>query len=248
MGNIYIDQISIQGFPIPSAATVDLENATGNLVDITGTTTITRIVLFGGHVRTVRFTGALTLTHSSTLVLPGATNIVTGAGDFAVFAGYSDGVIRCISYQQAAGGTIGDVDSVFGRTGVVSAVAGDYTADEVTFVPAGDIAATDVQAAIEELDTEKAAVAEPIAAAHIADATAAHAASAIVNTPAGTIAATDVQTAINELDTEKTGGNTTNNLGYLNIPQNSQSDNYVCVLTDSGKHLRKRISAIRDKI
>lgn len=38
---------------------------------------------------------------------------------------------------------------------------------------------------------------------HIADATAAHAASAIANTPAGGIAATDVQTALNELDTEK---------------------------------------------
>lgn len=38
---------------------------------------------------------------------------------------------------------------------------------------------------------------------HIADTTAAHAASAISNTPAGNIAATDVQAAINELDTEK---------------------------------------------
>lgn len=39
--------------------------------------------------------------------------------------------------------------------------------------------------------------------AHIADPTAAHAASAISNTPAGSIAATTVQAAINELDTEK---------------------------------------------
>lgn len=38
---------------------------------------------------------------------------------------------------------------------------------------------------------------------HIADASAAHAASAIANTPAGAIAATTVQAAINELDTEK---------------------------------------------
>jgi hypothetical protein len=44
---------------------------------------------------------------------------------------------------------------------------------------------------------------------HIADTTAAHAATAISNTPAGGIAATTVQAAINELDTEKfakTGG------------------------------------------
>lgn len=49
---------------------------------------------------------------------------------------------------------------------------------------------------------------------HIADPTAAHAASAISNTPAGGIAATTVQAAINELDTEKfdkTGGTISGN-------------------------------------
>lgn len=55
----------------------------------------------------------------------------------------------------AAGGGGGSVSDVFGRTGSVVAVAGDYTADEVDFDPAGSIAATDVQAAIEELDSEK---------------------------------------------------------------------------------------------
>lgn len=45
--------------------------------------------------------------------------------------------------------------------------------------------------------------------AHIADTTAAHAASAISNTPAGNIAATTVQAAINELDTEKLSASAT---------------------------------------
>lgn len=45
--------------------------------------------------------------------------------------------------------------------------------------------------------------------AHIADTTAAHAASAISNTPAGNIAATTVQGAINELDTEKLSASAT---------------------------------------
>jgi hypothetical protein len=49
----------------------------------------------------------------------------------------------------------GAVSSVFTRTGAVVAVAGDYTASEVTNVPAGSIAATTVQAAINELDSEK---------------------------------------------------------------------------------------------
>jgi len=46
----------------------------------------------------------------------------------------------------------GSVDSVFGRAGAVVAVAGDYTASEVTNAPAGTITATTAQAAIDELD------------------------------------------------------------------------------------------------
>jgi hypothetical protein len=49
----------------------------------------------------------------------------------------------------------GGVTSFEGRTGVVVAAAGDYTAAEVTNVPAGSIAAVTVQAAIDELDGEK---------------------------------------------------------------------------------------------
>lgn len=51
----------------------------------------------------------------------------------------------------------GAVDSVFGRTGNVTAQAGDYTASQITNTPSGNISATTVQAAINELDTEKAA-------------------------------------------------------------------------------------------
>lgn len=45
--------------------------------------------------------------------------------------------------------------------------------------------------------------------AHIADTTAAHAASAISNTPAGNVSATTVQAAINELDSEKLSASAT---------------------------------------
>lgn len=45
-------------------------------------------------------------------------------------------------------------------------------------------------------------------AAHLADTTDAHDASAISFTPAGTIAATNVQTALQELDTEKQAADT----------------------------------------
>lgn len=109
----------------------------------------------------------------------------------------------------------------------IADVADAHDASAISSVPAGGLAALDVQAALNELDTEKATVvalaatqaevdAEEIARAaadvtlqgnidaHLADAVDAHDASAISNVPAGTIAATDVQAAINELDTEKT--------------------------------------------
>jgi len=56
--------------------------------------------------------------------------------------------------EEAASG----VSSFEGRTGTVTATAGDYTAAEITNVPAGDIVAATVQAAINELDSEKAPI------------------------------------------------------------------------------------------
>jgi hypothetical protein len=49
-----------------------------------------------------------------------------------------------------------EVNSVFGRTGVVTAQSGDYIASQITNTPAGLISSTTVQAALNELDTEKA--------------------------------------------------------------------------------------------
>lgn len=92
---------SIHGADIASASTINLETATGDLVDVTGTTTITAITLSDGHARTVRFTGILTLTNGASLVLPGGTNIITAAGDFATFRGYAAGVVRCVGYSLA---------------------------------------------------------------------------------------------------------------------------------------------------
>jgi hypothetical protein len=54
-----LDNLSVHGADIASATTVNLETSTGDLVDVTGTTTITAITLNDGHERTVRFTGAL---------------------------------------------------------------------------------------------------------------------------------------------------------------------------------------------
>lgn len=57
--------------------------------------------------------------------------------------------------QLLAAQFAGGVTSFEGRTGIVVSAAGDYTASEITNVAAGNIAATTVQAAINELDSEK---------------------------------------------------------------------------------------------
>ncbi len=93
-----IDNLHIHGADIASAGTINLDTATGDLVDVTGTTAITAVTLAEGRERTVRFTGALTLTNGASLVLPGGANITTSAGDMAVFRGYAGGVVRCVSY------------------------------------------------------------------------------------------------------------------------------------------------------
>lgn len=66
----------------------------------------------------------------------------------------------------------------------------------VPFTPAGSVAATNVQAAIEEVDAD--------VTAHVGDASGAHAASAIAFTPAGSIAAATVQAAVEEVDSDVT--------------------------------------------
>lgn len=91
------------GSDVASAATINLDNTTGDYVVVSGTTTITGIILGAGHRRLVRFSGALTLTHGSSLVLPGAQNITTVAGDVAEFVGEASSVVRCVSYDRGTG-------------------------------------------------------------------------------------------------------------------------------------------------
>lgn len=76
----------------------------GNYFDITGTTAITSIntVKIGAMV-TLQFDGALTLTHHATdLILPGGKDIVTAAGDHAIFREYDTGLWRLVAYTVNA--------------------------------------------------------------------------------------------------------------------------------------------------
>lgn len=93
------------GADIASATTTDIGAATGNFVNVTGTTTITGLgTVAAGAVRWVRFTGALTLTHNGTsLILPGGVNITTANGDVAEFISLGSGNWLCANYVPASG-------------------------------------------------------------------------------------------------------------------------------------------------
>lgn len=82
--------------------------ADGNSYDVTGTTTITSINTMGvGTVITLQFDAALTITHAAAdLVLPNDENILTVAGDIAVFYEYATGDWRLISYTRNEAGVV----------------------------------------------------------------------------------------------------------------------------------------------
>lgn len=99
------DKINTTSTDIASASTVNLANATGVVVNITGTTTITSLgTVASGALRTLIFGGILTLTHNATsLILPGGANITTAAGDVAQFRSKGSGNWVCVGYQLASG-------------------------------------------------------------------------------------------------------------------------------------------------
>jgi hypothetical protein len=74
-------------------------------LEITGTTTINSFgTVAAGAIRQLTFTGILTLTYNATsLILPGAANIITAAGDTATFRSLGGGNWRCVDYLRANG-------------------------------------------------------------------------------------------------------------------------------------------------
>lgn len=94
---------------------------------------------------------------------PTATGNTT---DLNSFVKHTDGRVWFIDYEGDSylmgGSGSGAVSSVFTRTGAVVAASGDYNAGQITSTATGGIAATNVQAAIAELETEKQAAATAI--------------------------------------------------------------------------------------
>ena len=113
---------------IASATTTDLSTVATVGVSISGTTTITGFGTGADLFRVGKFAGALTLTHNATsLILPGAANITTAAGDRFIALSDGSGNWTVVDYTKADGTPVVGAASVFSRTGAVVAASGDYT-------------------------------------------------------------------------------------------------------------------------
>ena len=78
----------------------------------------------------------------------------TADAEAAAIAAAASAAAAANSAQELEDIVLGSVTSFEGRTGVVTATAGDYTAAEVTSVPSGNLSAVTVQAALDELQTD----------------------------------------------------------------------------------------------
>ena len=93
-----------KGGDIPSASTLVIDTD-GDYFDITGTTGITAMTVDAGRRFTLQFDGAVTLTHGSSLYLPGATNFTTEANDSLEFIATAANTVRCTGYALKDGGS-----------------------------------------------------------------------------------------------------------------------------------------------
>jgi hypothetical protein len=104
----FLKQTVSSGSNIASAASIN-PPSTGSSFNVTGTTTTTGISSansWDGRLVMFTATGAWPLTHSATLILPGATNLTMAAGDTIMFRQESSGVWRCVMFNRAAGLTL----------------------------------------------------------------------------------------------------------------------------------------------
>ena len=115
---------------IASATTTDLGTVASNSVNITGTTAITGLgssASLANPIYMVKFAGVLTLTYNATsLIIPGAANITTAAGDTMIAEYLGSGNWKVWSYFKLSGASSGNLINiqVFKTSGTFTPTAG----------------------------------------------------------------------------------------------------------------------------
>lgn len=191
-----LDNLTNNGTTVVAAATIDLEAATGDYIEISGNTPISAITLGEDHERRVRFTGVPTIVTGASLSLPGGADIVVQAGDIATFRGMASDVVRCVQYQRAgtapheyfvclvATHTLESVDTEQGLfdsvgTGTLTLPVGTYFFDALASI--SSMTADSGNAAFDLLGAGTATLGSVLYAAVGVDGAVATAAAAIVN-------------------------------------------------------------------
>lgn len=120
---------------IASAATVDIGAAASNTVIVSGTAAITALgTIAAGAVRYLRATGAFTLTHNATsLILPGAANIVAAVGDVFRMESLGAGNWRLTGFQSGVASSYQPLDA-----GLTSFSALGTAADKMAYTTGVD--------------------------------------------------------------------------------------------------------------
>lgn len=144
-GNPYQTAPTVAWVDQASGATVDLSSVASENIRITGTTTITALddtvsPAASGVTKTLRFAGALTLTHNSTtapmVILPTAANITTAAGDVCTVKSLGSGNWVVTSYTRASGQPLANVSS--GKIGQIVESSSGAVATTAATIPYDD--------------------------------------------------------------------------------------------------------------
>lgn len=137
-----------KGSTLTAAATVNLSLATGNFVHVSGTTTITSFgTLPAGSRFIVCFDDAVIVTYNATtLIIPGAANITTTAGDCMMLISEGSGSWRVVGYFPSTGLPVGTVTSVTASSPLSSTGgnAPDISLDTVSPDPSGSFTNADI--------------------------------------------------------------------------------------------------------
>jgi hypothetical protein len=137
-----------RGSTLTAAATVNLSLATGNFVHVSGTTTITSFGTVSAGARfIVCFDDAVVVTYNATtLIIPGAANITTTAGDCMMLISEGAGSWRVVGYFPGTGLPVGTVTAVTASSPLSSSGgnAPDISLDVVTPDPSGSFTNADI--------------------------------------------------------------------------------------------------------